>query len=261
MLVFGQFLAKFARGPRGFWGILRKFGLWPGAMTQGEAQTKVYCGGCPYWATEDDIAGFFEPYCGEIISIDTLKFPDSGKFNGIAFITFAEETAAKAAVAYDGEYWERCQLKIREYKRGNGGAGSGPDGDGDGTGRKKSKLVGKRQKVEGSTTAYVGNLDWETQEATIRDLFAECSIKSVRFGRDAGGKFKGFVHVEFDTEDDLERAIRSDGTVINGRPCAIHYSESRQRQEGRTGETGKKRSEHGRKRSRSHNPNPKKRRR
>ena len=29
-------------------------------------------------------------YCGEIEKLDVMRFPDSGRFKGIAFITFAE---------------------------------------------------------------------------------------------------------------------------------------------------------------------------
>ena len=33
---------------------------------------------CDYWS-----------YCGEIADLDLMRFPDSGRFRGIAFITFA----------------------------------------------------------------------------------------------------------------------------------------------------------------------------
>lgn len=29
-------------------------------------------------------------YCGEIESLDLMRFPDTGRFKGIAFITFAD---------------------------------------------------------------------------------------------------------------------------------------------------------------------------
>lgn len=48
---------------------------------------KVYVGGIPYYSTEDDIRSFFEN-CGTITEVDCMKFPESGKFRGIAMITF-----------------------------------------------------------------------------------------------------------------------------------------------------------------------------
>lgn len=48
---------------------------------------KVYVGGIPYYSSEDDIRSFFES-CGSITEIDCMTFPESGKFRGIAILTF-----------------------------------------------------------------------------------------------------------------------------------------------------------------------------
>lgn len=48
---------------------------------------KVYVGGIPYYSSEDDIRSFFEG-CGSITVIDCMTFPESGKFRGIAILTF-----------------------------------------------------------------------------------------------------------------------------------------------------------------------------
>lgn len=52
-----------------------------------ETSQKVYVGGIPYYSNEDDIRSYFEG-CGTITYIDCMTFPDTGKFRGIAFITF-----------------------------------------------------------------------------------------------------------------------------------------------------------------------------
>lgn len=49
--------------------------------------TKVYVGGIPYNASEHDIRTYFEG-CGSITEIDYMTFPDTGKFRGIAIISF-----------------------------------------------------------------------------------------------------------------------------------------------------------------------------
>lgn len=53
----------------------------------GDVPTKVYVGGIPYYSTEDDIRSYFEG-CGTITEVDSMKFPESGKFRGIAIISF-----------------------------------------------------------------------------------------------------------------------------------------------------------------------------
>jgi RNA recognition motif-containing protein len=52
-----------------------------------QAIKKVYVGGIPYYSSEDDIRSFFEG-CGSITAIDCMIFPESGKFRGIAILTF-----------------------------------------------------------------------------------------------------------------------------------------------------------------------------
>lgn len=48
---------------------------------------KVYVGGLPYDCSDEDIAYIFEE-CGRVEEIERLTFPDSGRFRGIAFLTF-----------------------------------------------------------------------------------------------------------------------------------------------------------------------------
>lgn len=52
---------------------------------------KVMVGGMPYYSTEDDMHDFFHE-CGTIAELDCMTFPDTGKFKGIAFITFKVHT-------------------------------------------------------------------------------------------------------------------------------------------------------------------------
>lgn len=49
---------------------------------------RVFVGGMPFHYEEDDVREYWS-YCGEIEDLDLMRFPDSGRFKGIAFITFA----------------------------------------------------------------------------------------------------------------------------------------------------------------------------
>ena len=57
------------------------------SQTREDVATKVYVGGIPYRYTEDDVRYYFEG-CGTINDVDCMKFPDTGKFRGIAIISF-----------------------------------------------------------------------------------------------------------------------------------------------------------------------------
>ncbi|KAL6131402.1 hypothetical protein ACLB2K_069778 [Fragaria x ananassa] len=178
-----------------------------------EFATKVYVGGIPYYSTEDDIRSYFES-CGSITDIDCKRFPDTGKFNGIAIITFRTEAAAKRALALDGDDMGGLFLKILPYKTTR-------------VDKVANKVVNKvsdfaPKLVEGYNRIYVGNLSWDITEGELRKLFSDCKISSINFGMDKEtGEFRGYAHVEFLDSLSLTMALKLDQKVVLGRPVKI----------------------------------------
>ncbi|KAL0350334.1 UNVERIFIED_CONTAM: protein gar2 [Sesamum radiatum] len=170
-----------------------------------ELSSKVYVGGIPYYSTEDDIRSYFEG-CGTITNVDCMKFPDTGKFRGIAIMTFKTEAAAKRALALDGSDMGGLFLKIQPFKSA-----------------KVNKLPNFSPAVlEGYNRIYVGNLSWDVTEDDLRKLFSGCSITSIRFGEDKEtGEFKGYGHVEFADNLSLNMALKLDQSIVCGRPVRI----------------------------------------
>uniref|UniRef100_A0A9I9DU26 Protein gar2 n=1 Tax=Cucumis melo TaxID=3656 RepID=A0A9I9DU26_CUCME len=167
--------------------------------------TKVYVGGIPYYSTEDDICSFFES-CGTITEIDCMKFPESGKFRGIAILSFKTEAAAKRALACDGADMGGLFLKVQPYK---------------GT-RKNRAADFSPGLVEGYNRIYMGNLSWDVTEDDLKKLFSNCKIGSIRFGMDKEtGEFRGYAHVDFSDSISLKTALKLDQEIIHGRPVKI----------------------------------------
>ncbi|KAF7811352.1 nucleolin 2 [Senna tora] len=165
----------------------------------GDDPTKVYVGGIPFIQPRMILEAYFEG-CGTIIEVDAMKFPESGKFRGIAIISFKTEAAAKRALALDGSDMGGLFLKIQPYK----------------TIRiKASDFTPKR--VEGYNRIYVGNLPWDTTEDQLRNLLSNCSISSIRFGTDKGG----YAHVDFTDSQSMKRALTMDQKILCGRPVRI----------------------------------------
>ncbi|XP_062180195.1 phragmoplastin interacting protein 1-like [Phragmites australis] len=164
---------------------------------------KVYVGGIPYYSSEDDIRSFFEG-CGSITAIDCMTFPESGKFRGIAILTFKTDAAAQRALALDSADMGGFYLKIQPYKYY----------------REKEDFAPKL--IEGYNRIYVGNLPWDITEDDIKKFFSDCKISSIRFGRDKEtSDFKGYVHVDFSDGTSLAVALKLDQKVIKGRPVRI----------------------------------------
>eukprot|EP01018_Ginkgo_biloba_P020679 Gb_35169 [translate_table: standard] len=175
-----------------------------------EAQ-KVYVGGIPYYSNEDDIRSFFEG-CGTITEVDCMKFPESGKFRGIALITFKTEAAAKRALALDGADMGGLYLKIQQCRSCRS--------------LKNDKQTDfEPSKVDGSNRAYIGNLAWDITEDDLKELFIDCKISAIRFGKDkTTGEFRGYGHIDFADDLSLAMALKLDQEVVCGRPIKIAYA-------------------------------------
>ncbi|GLT88994.1 hypothetical protein SLE2022_069980 [Rubroshorea leprosula] len=171
-----------------------------------DVATKVYVGGIPYYYTEEDIRHYFEG-CGTITEVDCMKFPDSGKFRGIAMISFETEASAKRALALDRAEMCGLQLTIQPYKRT----------------RSNNKISNFAPRmVEGYNRIYVGNLSWDITEEDLRKLFSDCSISSIRFGMDKDtGEFRGYAHVDFADSVSVAMALKLDQDIVCGRPVKI----------------------------------------
>ncbi|XWS07800.1 hypothetical protein CRYUN_Cryun41cG0021900 [Craigia yunnanensis] len=170
-----------------------------------DVATKVYVGGIPYRYVEDDIRYYFEG-CGTIIDVDCMKFPDTGKFRGIAIISFETEAAAKEALALDRAEMGGMQLTIQPYKstRVNKATDFAP------------------KMVEGYNRIYVGNLSWDITENDLKKLFSDCSVSSIRFGMDKEtGEFRGYAHVNFSDSVSLAMALKLDQEIVCSRPVKI----------------------------------------
>ena len=76
---------------------------------------QIYVGGIPFYKTEDEIREAFDNENLPVESVDCMTFPDSGRFRGIAIVTFATAEAAKGALAWNNEEWEGKFLVVRKY--------------------------------------------------------------------------------------------------------------------------------------------------
>lgn len=68
---------------------------------------------------------------------------------------------------------------------------------------------------------FVGNLSFKATEATIEKMFKSCGqVKDVRIAK-KDGKSRGFAHVDFDSEEAVEKAMKLSGTKLDGREVRV----------------------------------------
>jgi len=79
---------------------------------------------------------------------------------------------------------------------------------------------------------YVGNLDYNTTEDSLKDFFSKAgTVESATLVKDKrSGRSKGFGFVEMATQDEAEKAIETlNGKMLEGREIKI--AEARPRRE------------------------------
>eukprot|EP00250_Pteridium_aquilinum_P011039 c19798_g1_i1 orf=115-1149(+) len=183
-----------------------------GAVTEHDSQSSEYdnktvcAGGMPYDTTEEDILECFKE-CGTVARVLCMKFADTQRFKGLAFITFETEAAASKALSLDGVNMGGRHIKVEKFRAGG------------------KVLRAPPRREAGSLSVYVGNLDWGVQKIDIKRFFKGCDIDNVRLAVDKStGDFRGYGHVDFSDEKSLEKAIKMDQKSLLGRPVKVCYA-------------------------------------
>mmetsp|Transcript_1928 Transcript_1928/g.6738 ORF Transcript_1928/g.6738 Transcript_1928/m.6738 type:complete len:258 (-) Transcript_1928:1404-2177(-) len=177
------------------------------------SHTRLYVGGLPFHYSEGDVVRAFES-CGDV-SADLMRFPDTGRFRGIAVLTFGDAAGAEKALAWDGTEWEGKFLVVRPYER-KSVSGSAA----------KMHALPDPEKQAGCTTAFLCNLPYDVHEGALREeLLYGLPIEEVRFGKDREtGAFRGTAHVRFGTEQAVDDAVGRSLQQLSGRPIKISYA-------------------------------------
>ena len=192
------------------------------------SRRKVYVGGIPFYKTPDEIRAAFDEENLPVETLECFTFADSGRFRGIAIITFATRDAARGALAWNGEEWDGKFLVARKYRPKDAAAGENAAERAAAAASAPSSPLPAVAKTEGQRVAFVGNLAWDVTEAELRAALAGCEVREVRMGADKeSGAFRGYAHVEFAADEDLERAVRSNGAELKGREMKIAYATKR----------------------------------
>jgi nucleolin len=151
---------------------------------------------------------------------------NDGSSKGIAFVRFAEESAANQAVEYNGsEHMGRTLVIERTKPRVQGGAG-GFGG------------AGGAQDAGESTTLFIGNLGFDSVEDSLRAVFTGCgNIKDVRIAKDQEGyvilinirQSRGFGYVEFYDTASVQKGLLKAGEFVDGRAIRVDVAQTKQR--------------------------------
>jgi nucleolin len=166
--------------------------------------SELFVGNMAFTTSEDALREQFEQH-GEVTNIKILTQGPGGRSKGCAFVQFANAAdAQKALDAENGNTLEGRELKV------NFSSGGAPKGEG----QQRSFSQGPRGGDAGgeSTTLFVGNLGFRTDQRGLSNFFSKCGpIKDVRIAMGEDGRPKGFAHVEFESTDAAKSALDLNG--------------------------------------------------
>lgn len=66
----------------------------------------------PFSYEEGEVRDYWS-FSGDIADLQLMRFPDTGRFKGMAFITYADAAGYEAALACDGAELEGKTLRVR----------------------------------------------------------------------------------------------------------------------------------------------------
>lgn len=102
-------------------------------------EMKIYVGGLPYGATEEQLTQIFSQY-GEVASAKIIMDRETNRSKGFGFVEMNDDEAAKNAIAelheaeLDGRTLTVNEARPMEPRAGGGGGGRGGYGGGGGRG-------------------------------------------------------------------------------------------------------------------------------
>lgn len=170
-----------------------------------------------YSTTQEKLAEFFQKY-GDIEETKVVYDKITQRSKGVGFCRFYDyESAARAmedigtmtldgrpiAISYSNDKPSISKAKIAEFKS-------------------DSNFQGERFGV------FVGNLSFKSNEKGIENFFKDCGkIIDIRIAKTPEGKLRGFAHVDLDSKESVEKALKKSGLQLDGREIRIDRSEQK----------------------------------
>jgi nucleolin len=204
--------------------------------------TELFCKNLPWSADENKLYEFFGTY-GTVNNVKVLYDKMTGKARGLAFVEFSTRAEAQKALDDAANLFidsRNLQVSFSDNKpqpsaggfQKQGGYGGNQGGYGGNQGGYGGNQGGFQKKFHDGEkfTAFVGNLGFKTTEASVGAFFADCgNVVDVRIAKNPeDGRSKGYAHVDFDSNEAVQKAMKKAGQDLDGRDVRVDASTPRQ---------------------------------
>ncbi len=202
-----------------------------------EENKKIFVKNIPFKTNESQLSDFFSRF-GTVVKAEISKRED-GNSLGVGFVEFATAEEKKNVLMVNREdlVMDGRTLDVKEARV---------------------------DRMDYSKTLYVGNLNFDTNEETLKKFFIDfCqNLKGdfkVNIQRTYKGKPKGHAYIEFENVEDIPNALKANGQKLDDRSLIVEMKKTRapgsirgrgrgryQGGMGRRGGFGNRRYDHGR---------------
>jgi len=172
-------------------------------------EVQLFLGNLPFNVTEEELKSFFEEY-GDIVSVKILM--RNNRPTGKAFIQFATHEEAVKAKEANGKDFNGRAIIVRLSSEPQP---EKPE-------RQERHERAPRQSHSNESTIFIGGLSYQSTQDSVSKFFGQCgNITAVRVATDQEGKVRGFAHVEFDSSEAVQEALKLSGSELDGRKIRI----------------------------------------
>jgi len=205
--------------------------------------TELFVKNLPWSADENKLYEFFGTY-GTVNNVKVLYDKMTGKARGLAFVDFSSRAEAQKALDDAANLFidsRNLQVSFSDQKpqapsnggfQKQGGYGGNQGGYGGNQGGYGGNQGGFEKKFHDGDkfTAFVGNLGFKTTEASVGAFFGDCgNVLDVRIAKNPeDGRSKGYAHVDFDSNEAVQKAMGKAGQNLDGRDVRVDASTPRQ---------------------------------
>ena len=182
-----------------------------------------------YNTTDVGLAEYFAKY-GDVEETKIVYDKESGRSKGVGFCRFYDAASAVKAMEDAGQMELDGRPISISYSNEKPTRSAKPTN----TFKADSNYQGQRFGL------FVGNLSFKSNEQGIENFFKDCGkIIDIRIAKTPEGKMKGFAHVDFDSAESVENALKKNGFKLDGRELRLDKSESKPRNGGNKGNFNK----------------------
>ncbi|QKX57521.1 uncharacterized protein TRUGW13939_04635 [Talaromyces rugulosus] len=196
----------------------------------------LFAGNLSWNVDEDWLRREFEEF-GELAGVRIMTERETGRSRGFGYVEYVEASSAKAAyeAKKDSEIDGRT-INLDYAKPRDATQQSAPRDKA----QTRARSYGDQTSPE-SSTLFIGNLSFNTNEDVVRETFQEQgTILGIRLPTDAeSGRPKGFGYIEFSSVDEARQAMTDlNGADVGGRAIRLDYSTPRPQGDGNRGGRG-----------------------